>query len=271
MSDFELHTFRISHFSEKIRWCLDASGIEYQETRWTPVFHALTALRLGRRGTTLPILCTPEGCIQDSTRIFHWLAQRMPAVGVIPPEGPLRDEAFALEAVFDRMGEAVLVRCYAAVLDDSTAMLHLWTPDASPRQPRVLKRLLPLLRPGIRAWFKMNPAGLKAADRAIEEALDLLDQRLASLQGDYLVGDRLSFADITACALLGPLFGPPQHPMWSDPVVHAMFEPIARRWRDRPAVAWVLERYAKDRGAWRNPPVNFPQTTDRPGVQNAQG
>lgn len=258
MSDLELHSFRISHFCEKIRWCLDAAGIEYRELRWTPVLSAWTTLCRGRRGTTLPILRTPQGWVQDSTRILHWLVKHVPAAAIIPPQGALRDEAFALEATFDRMGDAVLVLFYATVLGDSAAMLRLWTPDSSPRQVRTLARLLPLVRPFMRVWYRMNPAGIEAVTHIIEETLDLLDERVMRSHSGYLVGEQLSFADITACALLGPIFGPAQHPMWSDSTVRAMFEPISRPWRDRPAAAWVLECYAKDRGVWRNTPRTCP-------------
>ena len=51
----ELYTFRVSHFSEKARWMLDAAGLEYREVAWTPFFQVLPALRRGNRATTVPI------------------------------------------------------------------------------------------------------------------------------------------------------------------------------------------------------------------------
>ena len=52
-----LYTFAMSHFSEKIRWTLDACQLPYEERCLTPVFHMPTALHLGGRGqTTLPIV-----------------------------------------------------------------------------------------------------------------------------------------------------------------------------------------------------------------------
>lgn len=248
----ELQSFRISHFSEKIRWCLDAAGFDYRERRRTPVLHVVTTLTLGLRRTTLPVLCTPEGAIQDSTRILRWLERQPQFAALLPDTGPQRAEAFALEDRLDHMGDAVLICCYAAILDHPTAILEWWTPDADSLDRRILKLLLPLVRPLMRWMFKMDPAGLAAAARTIDETLDALDARLADGGSRYLIGDRFSFADITACALLGPLFGPAQHPMWSAPAVRARVETLTRQWRGRPTAAWVLERYEQDRGSWRN-------------------
>lgn len=249
----ELFTFRISHFSEKIRWCLDASGLDYRETRWTPVIHAPEALIKGRQGTTVPILSTSRGRVQDSTRILRWLERAVPSSPILPAAGPLRDEAFALEEQLDRVGRAVIVWCYAPVIDDTDAMMQLWTPDSSAADKRILRGIFPAVRWMLRNSYGINAAGANTARTVIDETFALLDARLKA-GNTYLVGDRLSFVDITACALLGPLLGPPEHAFWSQPVVRAMMAPLSREWRDRPAARWVLERYAKDRGVWRNPP-----------------
>ena len=47
-----LYTFAMSHYSEKIRWTLDACDIPYREVCLSPAFHMGPALRMGGRGQT---------------------------------------------------------------------------------------------------------------------------------------------------------------------------------------------------------------------------
>ena len=142
----ELYTFSVSHFSEKSRWMLDACGAPYRETRWTPFFHVWPALRLGGRGTTVPILRHEHGAVQDSTRILHWLDAHQPGFDLLPRAPDLRAEVLALEERFDRVGHPVMRFGYAEALKDPAAVSALWTPDARPWQRRVIERSYPLLR-----------------------------------------------------------------------------------------------------------------------------
>ena len=47
-----LYTFAMSHYSEKIRWVLQASRLPFREAVMTPAFHMLPALRMGGQGQT---------------------------------------------------------------------------------------------------------------------------------------------------------------------------------------------------------------------------
>jgi glutathione S-transferase len=242
----ELYTFSISHFSEKARWMLDSFGIAYREVRWTPFFHVLPALRLSRQATTVPILRHAQGVVQDSTRILLWLDANEPRCKLLPADPAQRAEVLALEDRFDRIGFPVLRVSYAAVLDDPALAVALWTPDASALQRRIMHSSFGLLRAIFRRRAGITPARVQRAEQSIADALDELDARLADGRR-YLVGDRLSAADITACALLAPLFGPPEHPLYGRPEVRAKAAARVAQWADRPAARWVLERYREDR------------------------
>ncbi len=250
----ELYTFRVSHFSEKIRWCLDASGIEYHETRWTPFFHVVPALRFGRRGTTVPILRTPSGHVQDSTRILRWLDVNLPGFDLVPRGKDGRRDAFDIEERFDRVGPHVTRYCYSVMLDDIESTTAAWSTDAGFFQKQFIRGSYPLLRTIFRRQLGMSQASVERSHKAIGDALDFIDERLASRRSPFLAGGQLSIADITAASLLAPLFGPPQHPLWSNANYRELLDPLVRRWRGRPAGQWVLRMYAEHRGAWRNPP-----------------
>ena len=101
----KLHTFALSHFSEKVRWLLDVGGIDYVEEPWVPFLHVVKALRKGGRGaTTVPVLDTGEGYVQDSTRILLWLEKHRAPFALLPNDPVLRAEVLAIEDRFDRIG-----------------------------------------------------------------------------------------------------------------------------------------------------------------------
>lgn len=242
----ELFTFSLSHFSEKIRWSLDASAIAYRETRWTPFFHVLPALLRGRLGTTVPILKTPLGTIQDSTRILLWLEQHEPRFTLLPTSPELRAEALDVEARFDRIGSYVIRYAYSSALEDPASLIKVWTLDANAVQKRIVAAAFPLMRAALRNRYRIAPEHVERARTNISEALDFLDQRLADGRR-YLIGDVLTAADITAASLLAPLVCPDQHPVYRREDFRATVAPLVRDWTGRPAFQWVRERYREDR------------------------
>src|SRR6187397_2171959 len=83
-----LYTFTLSHFSEKVRWALEESGVAFTEVPWTPVFHVPGAVRRGGR-TTVPILEVGDRRVQDSTRILRWLVEAGRSPGLLPEDPAL--------------------------------------------------------------------------------------------------------------------------------------------------------------------------------------
>lgn len=244
----ELFTFRLSHFSEKARWMLDASRTEYRETRWTPFFHIGPALLHGRLSTTVPILRHRGGYVQDSTRILHWLDGNMPGFRLLPREASLRAEVLEIEARFDRVGSHVLRYVYSLIMDDARLVTALWTPDSNVLQRRFISASFPALRSVFRRRFDLSEKRVDYSRAVIEEGFAFLDARLADGR-EFLVGDTLSAADITACALLAPLIGPDEHELYSHADTRAKIAPRINDWLRRPSAEWVRRRYRERRPA----------------------
>lgn len=238
----ELFTFRLSHFSEKTRWMLDVSRIEYHETFWTPFFHLGPALLLGRIATTVPILKHRSGYVQDSTRILHWLDTNMPGFRLLPRDAAQREEALALEERFDRVGGHVLRYVYSLIMDDAALVTALWTPDSTSLQRRFIAASFPVLRALFRRRFDLSEKRVAHSREVIEDGLAFLDAMLADGR-EFLVGDALSAADITACALLAPLVGPDEHEMYSRADTRGKIAPQLGNWLSRPSAEWVRRRY----------------------------
>lgn len=244
----ELITFRLSHFSEKARWMLDASHTEYREIFWTPFFHIGPALLHGRLATTVPILKHRGGYVQDSTRILHWLDTNMPGFRLLPRDPAQREEALALEERFDRVGNHVLRYIYSLIMDDAAMVTSLWTPDSSALQRRFISASFPVLRALFRRRFDLSEKRVAHSRAVIEEGFAFLDAKLADGR-ECLIGDTLSAADITACALLAPLVGPDEHEMYSRADVRAKIAPQLGDWLSRPSAEWVRKRYRTRRAS----------------------
>ncbi len=91
-------------------------------------------------------------------------------------------------------------------------------------------------------------ASHEAAAEAREKVLAALDRLEAELDvddGDYLVGDRFSVADLTAAALFVPVVAPAQGPALPDtpPAYEAFKEPL----RERRGFRWVEEMFSRHR------------------------
>jgi glutathione S-transferase len=126
-----LYTFALSHFSEKIRWTLALAEVPFDEVTWTPFFHVLKARKRGR-ATTVPVLQTTGGPVQDSTRILHWLEKHRAPFALLPEASAERDDVLAVEAKFDRVGSQVVRYVYSEALGQTENVVRYWTVEATP-------------------------------------------------------------------------------------------------------------------------------------------
>jgi glutathione S-transferase len=249
-----LYTFAMSHYSEKIRWALSACHLPFREVIMAPALHVVPALRMGGRGsTTLPILCEDrlngrKAHIQDSTRILLWLDERHGPLDILPQGTELRNECLAIENRFDAIGQDVARFLYADGFKHDARILALWTRHAKPWEARLIGRLYPLIKWVFKQRLNLGPRSLARSEHRLQQALAWLEGRLSDGRL-YLVGSRLSVADITAAALLAPLACPHQHPVYGDPEFVRVMRSQGGSWRmDRPALVWVRRLYDLHRG-----------------------
>ena len=244
----KLHTFSVSHFSEKARWLLDASGIDYVEEPWVPFLHIAKALRKGGRGvTTVPVLDTGSGCVQDSTRILLWLEKHRAPFALMPTDSKLREEVLAVDDRFDHVVNHVVRYAYSVSLDNAEGVTTLWTIDATPGQSRFIRAAYPLLRLVFRSKLKLGqPAAIAASEQRFGEGLDWLAEQLKDGR-QYLVGKQLTAADITAAALLAPIACPDEHPVYSQADYRNGIAPLRAKWAAHPALDWVRGIYRTHR------------------------
>lgn len=192
-----------SHYVEKVRWCLDRLGLDYEER---PMMGILGVLLTGR---TVPRLRLKTGrawtSIGNSSDILRYLwgryaAERGEAAAFLEPT----PEALELEARLDAYGHLLQAWVYQHMLDHKPATLRAWGGD-DPRIPAWQKWAVrlgyPLVCVFMRKVFRLSAA---AHPRRVEKIEAVLADMEALLQanGDTLLGTPApTFVDITLASL----------------------------------------------------------------------
>lgn len=248
MSVRVLHQFPVSHFCEKARWLLDAKGLAYRVLNQLPGVHALINLPLsGVR--TVPLLREGKQSIGDSTAIALHLEQQYPQHPMLPQDAAQRAKVLELDLYFNRaFGREVRRLCYGMAMRHPGATRQLFFDGYAGRT----QKLGPLLMGAVferqlRQMYRIHDAGMEESERGIREGSAKLEQLLNESGSGYLVGDKLSLADVTAASLLAPLVGPPNTP-WAD-ISSELTSLHERRAQARDSVAgrWLLGLYARER------------------------
>ncbi|MFM1841641.1 MAG: hypothetical protein RLZZ490_372 [Cyanobacteriota bacterium] len=184
--------FSTSHYCRKARLALGYKGIDYRVKNLTPGLHALQLKPLTGY-TTVPVLCPelpgkPE-YIGDSSRIFRFLEKINSDRPLFPVDPEQRLKVEWLEDWLDEsIGTATRFVYYDYRAGEGKAI------DPSFSSQMVIQV--------VRRQYGINLATVALA----RDRLQLAFEVLASWKDqDYLNGDRLTIADVTAAALLSPL------------------------------------------------------------------
>jgi glutathione S-transferase len=211
--ELELETISASHFVEKVRWCLDRTGLVYREKK---VGGTLGAFFLGR---SVPVLKFRTGMVRssigNSPEILRYLWGRYTAepglnVDFLQPT----PERLALEHRIDRCGVDLQVWVYHHILHDRELTLHAWgchDPAVPGWQRLALRLLFPVLRFLIRRAFRISSAHHAKAVTHISELLAEVDEKLSDGRGSILGGDTINFSDIAFAAIMGLWLMPPDY------------------------------------------------------------
>lgn len=197
----KLYVFAISHFSEKARFLLDKAGIDYETVFLTPGEH-ITVVKEFAPESYVPILRGEDYLIQGSSEIVAFAKEK----GNIPSVD--WDREFALmEKIDNEIGYPIQPIVYSYLLEREDVVAKMFASEPN----------TPVAFPN----FKLIVLGLKRrykiTDTHIAERKDTLRKGIEFLNNEYrknkfLVGDKLTLADITAASLISPLLFPQEHP-----------------------------------------------------------
>jgi len=185
--------FSTSPYCRKARLALGYKHLSYTVENLTPGLHALKLQPL--TGTTtvpvlLPQLAGQPKAIADSTHIFEFLDTYQPDPPLYPSDPTLRLETQILEDWFDES------------IGTATRFVYYDYRAKAGKQidPSLFSQAVIQI---VRRQYGINLARVKLAGDRLSQALAFLEGRW--LPTSFLVGDRLTAADLTAAALLSPL------------------------------------------------------------------
>ena len=193
-----LMQFSTSHYCRKARLALGYKKIVYKVENLTPGIHILKLKPLTGL-TTVPVLLPQESgqptAIADSTKILKYLETYSPEPTLTLPERKLQIEASILE---DWLDESI---------GTATRFVYYDYRAGAGKQidPSLFSQVLISV---VRRQYGITTAAVELAKSRLNTAMEELSIRWQNL---YLVGDRLSVADIAAAALLSPLALIPQY------------------------------------------------------------
>jgi len=240
----------ISHYNEKARWALEHKGIGHIRRSTLPGMHIPVALVLTRGDQpTLPVLQLDGRAIGDSTEIIAALEAKYPEPPLYPTDPEQLTRALELEDWFDEnLGPHSRLLPFYELIQEP----EIFAEVAAESVPGPLGKAKPVVGAYARAytsirWNANSDDEAVRAREAIVAAFDKLEAELEQGEGEFLVGDSLTVADITAASLFYPVVVPPEGPL--DPTLPR--PPALERFReslkDRRGFKWVEETFRKHR------------------------
>jgi glutathione S-transferase len=239
-----------SHYAEKVRWALEYKGVDHVRRSPLPGTHIAIALALTRGAQpTVPVLQIDGRTIGDSTEIIAALESIHPEPPLYPIDAEERARAIELEDWFDEnLGPHARLLSFYELIQEPEVFAEV----AAQAVPGPLGKAKPVVGAYARAFTSIrfganSDERAEQAREAILAALDKLESELERGEGEFLVGESLSVADITAASLFYPVVVPPEGPL--DPSLPR--PPALDRFReslsDRRGYRWVEETFRRHR------------------------
>jgi glutathione S-transferase len=198
----KLYQFPFSHYCEKARWALEYKGIAYQPVNLLPGLHLKPMRKLAPK-TCVPVLLDEETIIQDSSAIITYLDIKFPSPALTPNDPNVAREALEWERLCDeQIGVTLRLWFYYHALPDRDFALRFILQGAPWHSSALFRLIYPKVREAMMRFMNINADTARQSEDQLLAALERLDGALDGRR--FLVADRFSRADLTACALLSP-------------------------------------------------------------------
>lgn len=251
-----LYQFPLSLYCEKARWVLDHKELDYIAQNMTPGVHRLfVQIKTGQH--RLPMLHDQKHWIADSTDIAEYLEKNYPEHALFRSDKSMNQQIIDIDALSQELGDHVRRWLFSFIL---------YQPEKSPALDIILgekgvlrnfeKFSVPTLKFALKRIHQVSPANAVHSKSRIEQILHGFNSVLVGNGGRYLVGDRLTLADIAVCSMVAPLLmieGTPWE-IHDDADIHQDVLNYRQKLLDLPIGQYVKRIYKTERNAavdWR--------------------
>lgn len=238
-----LYQFPLSHFCEKVRWALDYKGLDYTVKNLLPGLHVKTTRKLAA-GSSVPVLEHDGRFIQGSGKIITYLDEQFPTKKLSPVNSQEAQSALEWERYLDNeVGVPLRRYLYHSLLQHRKLAIGFFATNGPFWAKPFLWLIFPKLVERMRKFMDISEATAAQSKQQLHKALKRLNESLT--EKNYLVSNRFSRADLTAAALLAPLFMPPQYGVaWPKRLPEPLQSEVAAL---EPQLSWARNIYAKHR------------------------
>ncbi|NER95925.1 MAG: glutathione S-transferase [Symploca sp. SIO1B1] len=211
---FRLITIPASNYCEKVRWALDILKLSYVEEPHMPPFHRFATTKVG--GNSVPVLVTENGIFTDSTDILKYLDSIAPNdAKLYPMDSEKCQEVEELEELFDtKLAPQVRLWSYFYLMNNSNFMKKIWCQGVPDIEKLLFPIVLPAMKLIITKKYNINSESAAQAYEQIKSIFEKVEGLLADGR-KYLMGDKISAADITFGSFVAPIIQLRQYHMKS--------------------------------------------------------
>ena len=200
-----LYQFPLSHYCEKARWLLDHKELDYVAQNMTPGVHRLfVQIKTGQH--RLPMLNDQKNWIADSTDIAIYLDEKYPEHALFRSDAELNKQIMEIDTLSQELGDHVRRWLFSFILTQPQKNQAL---DIILGEKGILRNFeklsVPTLKFALKRIHQVSPEKSISSKQRIDEILNKLNQLLVENGGRYLVGDRLTLADVAVCSMIAPL------------------------------------------------------------------
>ena len=205
---YRLMSISVSPYCELVRWVLERASVPYQESCSAPVLHFLMNKLKGGH-IDVPVFISSEATLTNARQALEYVDARLPPnLKLYPADAAQKAETERLlDLFFAKLVTSVSSYCYTYCLPDKALILPVITYKVPAWQTQLVDRYYPKFRARMEQSL---PAGLHLVD-SFKQEIDLVFNEVNSILKDgrpYLLGDKLSIADICFAAMTGPLLAP---------------------------------------------------------------
>ncbi|MGI0481160.1 glutathione S-transferase family protein [Geminocystis sp. CENA526] len=203
----ELYQFELCPFCEKVRLILDYKGLEYKKIEVTPGIGQIEVFKVSGQ-KQVPVLKDGDTFIADSTEIALYLDSKYPEKPLIPAEGVARAQCLLMEEWADDSLALKARKAFMGALNHYPSFRTSFLPKNTPDILKTFVSAFPSeIFNAIGMGLTFGTDVLKIGEKGLKKDLESLTLILQNQP--YLIGDKITLADLTVSALTTIVKFPP--------------------------------------------------------------